>query len=65
MDTDAAAYAAHKIGLGTNQVMGFPREGEVGYTAATGIISTPAVATGRKHLLICKMLLHSRLRGRE
>ena len=49
--TDAAAYAAHKIGLGKNQVMGFPREGEVGYTAATGIISTPAVATGAEALV--------------
>ncbi|MDG1314291.1 MAG: flagellar basal body FlgE domain-containing protein, partial [Flavobacteriaceae bacterium] len=49
--TDAAAYAAHKIGLGKNQVMGFPREGEVGYTAATGIISTPAVATGAEALI--------------
>ena len=35
--TDAAEYSAHKIGTGTNQVLGFPREGEVGYTAATGI----------------------------
>jgi len=49
--TDNADYAAHKIGLGTNQVMGFPREGEVGYTAATGIISTPAVATGAEALV--------------
>jgi len=49
--TDAAAYAGHKIGLGKNQVMGFPREGEVGYTAATGIISTPAVATGAEALI--------------
>jgi len=49
--TDAATYAAHKIGAGTNQVLGFPREGEVGYTAATGIVSTPAVATGAEALI--------------
>jgi flagellar hook protein FlgE len=49
--TDAAEYSAHKIGTGTNQVLGFPREGEVGYTAATGIISTPAVATGAEALV--------------
>jgi flagellar hook protein FlgE len=49
--TDAAAYTAHKIGAGTNQVLGFPREGEVGYTAATGIRSTPAVATGAEALV--------------
>ena len=49
--TDAAAYTAHKIGFGTNQVLGFPREGEVGYTAATGIRSTPAVATGAEALV--------------
>ncbi|MDC1494384.1 flagellar hook-basal body complex protein [Planktomarina temperata] len=49
--TDAAEYAAHKIGTGTNQVLGFPREGEVGYTAATGIVSTPAVATGTEALV--------------
>jgi flagellar hook protein FlgE len=49
--TDAASYAAHKIGAGTNQVLGFPREGEVGYTAATGIVSTPAVATGVEALI--------------
>ncbi len=49
--TDAAEYSAHKIGTGTNQVLGFPREGEVGYTAATGIVSTPAVATGAEALV--------------
>ena len=49
--TDAAEYSAHKIGTGTNQVLGFPREGEVGYTAATGIVSTPAVATGTEALV--------------
>ena len=52
--TDEAAYVAHKIGAGTNQVLGFPREGEVGYTAATGIISTPAVATGAEALVDMK-----------
>jgi len=49
--TDAAVASAHKIGSGTNQVLGFPREGEVGYTAATGIVSTPAVATGAEALI--------------
>jgi flagellar hook protein FlgE len=49
--TDLAEYVAHKIGLGRNQVMGFPRDGEVGYTAATGIVSTPAVATGAEALV--------------
>jgi flagellar hook protein FlgE len=49
--TDLGEYVAHKIGLGRNQVMGFPRDGEVGYTAATGIVSTPAVATGAEALV--------------
>ena len=49
--TDDAAYEAHKIGAGTSQIMGFPREGERGYTAATGIASTPAVATGAEALV--------------
>ena len=49
--TDPGASVAHKIGLGKNQIMGFPREGQLGYTAATGIISTPAVATGAEALV--------------
>ena len=49
--TDDAEYAFHKIGKGTNQILGFPREGEVGYTAGTGIVSKPAVATGAEALV--------------
>ena len=48
--TDDAEYAFHKIGKGTNQILGFPREGAIGYTA--GIAgSKPAVVTGREALV--------------
>ena len=63
--TDAAVYAAHKIGAGTNQVLGFPREGEVGFTAATGIISTPAVATGAEALVDMKNAFSLTTAGNE
>ena len=43
---DDADYAFNKIGNGQNQILGFPREGIVGFTAATGLVSQPAVATG-------------------
>ena len=49
--TDDAEYAFHKIGKGTNQILGFPREGEIGYTAGVGIGSKPAVVTGREALV--------------
>ena len=49
--TDDAAALIHKLGLGTNQIMGFPREGEEGFTAATGLASKPAVATGAEALI--------------
>ena len=48
---DDAAYAFNKIGDGQNQILGFPREGIVGFTAATGLVSKPAVATGIEGLI--------------
>jgi flagellar hook protein FlgE len=49
--TDDADYAFHKIGKGTARILGFPREGEIGYTAGVGIGSKPAVVTGREALV--------------
>ena len=49
--TDDATIVGHKIGQGISQILGFPREGEVGYTAATGLASTPAIATGADALI--------------
>jgi len=48
---DDAEYAFNKIGNGQNQILGFPREGIVGFTAATGLASKPAVATGIEGLI--------------
>ena len=48
---DDAQYAFNKIGNGQNQILGFPREGRVGFTAATGLASKPAVATGIEGLI--------------
>ena len=48
---DDADYAFNKIGNGQNQILGFPREGIVGFTAASGLASKPAVATGIEGLI--------------
>jgi flagellar hook protein FlgE len=48
---DDAKYAFNKIGNGQNQILGFPREGIVGFTAATGLASKPAVASGIEGLI--------------
>ena len=44
--TDDATYSYNKIGNGTNNVMGIPREGVEGFTNPTGLVSNPAVAEG-------------------
>ena len=49
--TDTADYAFNKIGRGSNQIMGFPREGVEGYTEPTGLVSTPATAVGYEALM--------------
>lgn len=49
--TDDATYAFNKIGNGTAQILGFPRNGVEGYTKATGLISKPAVAVGGEALM--------------
>ena len=49
--TDDATYAFNKIGNGTAQILGFPRDGVEGYTKATGLISKPAVAVGGEALM--------------
>ena len=49
--TDTAAASAHQVGSGRNQVLGFPNATASQYTAATGIVSTPAVATGAEALI--------------
>jgi len=49
--TDDATYAFNKIGKGTAQILGFPRDGVEGYTQATGLISKPAVAVGGEALM--------------
>ncbi|MDC1249385.1 flagellar hook-basal body complex protein [Planktomarina sp.] len=48
---DSAEYGIHSIGNGTNQIMGFPMAGELGYTNPTGLASKPAVATGFEALV--------------
>ena len=49
--TDTADYSANKIGRGSNQIMGFPREGVEGYTEPSGLVSTPAIAVGYEALM--------------
>ena len=49
--TDTADYTANKIGRGSNQIMGFPREGVEGYTEPSGLVSTPAIAVGYEALM--------------
>ena len=49
--TDDAQYAFNKIGKGTAQILGFPRDGIEGYTKATGLVSKPAVAVGGEALM--------------
>lgn len=49
--TDTADYEANKIGKGSAQIMGFPREGIEGYRPPTGLISKPAVAVGYEALM--------------
>jgi flagellar hook protein FlgE len=51
---DREVYSAHKIGAGTNQIMGFPRAGELGYVNPTGLASKPAVAAGTEALVNMK-----------
>lgn len=49
---DDATAVDNKIGDGLNRILGFPREGAIaGFTAPTGIVSQPAVATGIKALV--------------
>jgi len=49
--TDDAQYAFNKIGKGSAQILGFPRDGIEGYTKATGLVSKPAVAVGGEALM--------------
>jgi flagellar hook protein FlgE len=49
--TDDAEYAFNKIGKGTAQILGFPRDGIEGYEEATGLVSKPAVAVGGEALM--------------
>jgi len=49
--TDDATYAFNKIGKGSAQIMGFPRDGVEGYVKPTGLISKPAVAVGGEALM--------------
>jgi flagellar hook protein FlgE len=49
--TDDAEYAFNKIGNGTAQILGFPRDGVEGYEEATGLVSKPAVAVGGEALM--------------
>ena len=39
-------FCPTRLERGTNQIMGFPRAGELGYVNPTGLASKPAVATG-------------------
>ena len=48
---DIGTYGVHNIGDGINQIMGFPRAGELGFTEPTGLASKPAVATGFEALV--------------
>jgi len=49
--TDDASYAFNKIGNGSAQILGFPRDGVEGYTKATGLVSKPAIAVGGEALM--------------
>ena len=49
--TDDAAYAFNKVGKGTNQVMGLPRDGVAGYTGPTGLVSKAASTEGGEGLM--------------
>jgi flagellar hook protein FlgE len=49
--TDNADYAFNKIGKGTNNVMGLPRDGVEGYTGPTGLVSKAAVSIGGEALM--------------
>jgi flagellar hook protein FlgE len=49
--TDDATYAFNKIGKGSAQILGFPRDGVEGYVKATGLVSKPAVAVGGEALM--------------
>jgi flagellar hook protein FlgE len=50
-ETDDATYVYNKIGNGSNNVMGIPREGVEGYIPPTGLVSTPAIAEGAEALM--------------
>ena len=52
--TDEADYISHKIGKGSNQILGFPRQGEIGFSAATGLSSKKAIAVGHEALVDMK-----------
>ena len=39
--TDSAEYIYHRVGEGTNRILGIPRDTVEGYTAATGLVSQP------------------------
>jgi flagellar hook protein FlgE len=49
--TDSAEYIYHRVGEGTNRILGIPRDTVEGYTAATGLVSQPATVTGREALV--------------
>ena len=49
--TDTADYSFNRIGEGRNRALGIPRDGVEGYAAATGLVSNPAIATGREALI--------------
>jgi flagellar hook protein FlgE len=49
--TDDAPYAFNKVGKGTNQVMGLPRDGVAGYTGPTGLVSKSASTAGGEGLM--------------
>lgn len=49
--TDTADYAFNKIGKGSNNVMGFPRDGVEGYTGPTGLVSKKAISVGGEGLM--------------
>lgn len=49
--TDDAAYGFNKIGNGTAQILGFPRDGVEGYVEPTGLVSRPAQAIGGEGLM--------------
>ena len=49
--TDDAPYAFNKVGKGTNQVMGLPRDGVAGYTGPTGLVSKAASSEGGEALM--------------